>query len=99
MLLLAHFCKFRGYFCLALEMLNICAFIWNFHGDQSRFLNANCSYIKSFLVDRHRPEGEASVLRSDLREARKEIRDLNKKVDCLTKRLEKYEAVEEDDGA
>jgi uncharacterized protein YlxW (UPF0749 family) len=61
-----------------------------------KFLNANCSYIKASLIERHRPEGDASILRTDLREARKEIKQLKALVNTLTKRLEKYEAVDEE---
>jgi hypothetical protein len=65
----------------------------------SCFPECNFSYIKSFLIDRHRPEGESSILRTDLREARKEIKNLKKQVDSLTKRLEKYESVMDEDNA
>ncbi|XP_059485037.1 c-Myc-binding protein-like [Neocloeon triangulifer] len=53
-------------------------------------------YIKSFLIERHRPEGDVSVLRTDLREARVEISKLKRKVDQLSSRLDKYEAVDEE---
>ncbi|XP_065332027.1 c-Myc-binding protein-like [Cloeon dipterum] len=52
-------------------------------------------YIKSFLIERHRPEGDVSVLRTDLREARKKISSLKKTIASLTSRLETYEPVGE----